>query len=190
MGNFKEYFRYISFFEYVRKTKIYKQFYDSKAGWMSIGLTLVTVILLKNLYGRSYAEALVIIEPFVLALIAGLLGLLGFIISGLAIVLGMVTDQALKRIDNDKQADSFVNILFSFFFEGAIIGTLIILLAAVYFGYHEILPIEIARSWWCWQLWYLCFALVVFVSYFSILYAIGLLGTLLGMFFVNLKKSY
>lgn len=184
MDNFKNYFKYVSFCKYLKRHKTYKELYRSTAGKLSLLLALLTVLIMGKLYYLPISEAKDIIVPFVLTLLGGLLGLLGFIISGLAIILGMITHKTLEKINLDEKAESFVAILFSFYFEGAIIGVAIIMLSLVYLGYHGVIFFTISNC-----LWWFVFYLVTYISYFAIFYSIGLLGTLLNMFFLNLKKS-
>jgi len=63
----------------------------------------------------------------------GLLGMLGFIISGLAIISGTIGYKVTQQIIQQKKFQSLLSILFSFFYIGRFVGITIILFVSSYF---------------------------------------------------------
>ena len=184
MTSVKKYFHYNSFLKLLCKTKKYKELYCCTAGHASILLALISTFIFNLFYSLRYEEFLVVIPPLLLTLVSGFLGLLGFLITGLALLLGMVTNKIIYEFEKKEKVHNFVGILFSFYFEGVIIGVTLINLMLLYLIFYCLSPFIVEKY---------AFLIVSFVtSYsvsFSILYAIGLLGTSINMFFVNLSYN-
>lgn len=118
------------------------------------------------------------VQNMLLYSIAGLLGMLGFIISGLAIISGTIGNKVTHEIIIEKKSKSLLSILFSFYYLGFVVGILLIICMCCYF----IMGINFKFYFY----WYIIISLfITYGFFFSIFYAISLLGTCIHMFMIN-----
>jgi len=111
---------------------------------------------------------------------AGLIGLFGFLISGLAVLTGMISKRVTVLIDDKKASHALLELLFSFFFEGAIIAACIVGIVFAYIILHIDQPTIIGL--------FISYGLILaYFFWFSILYGVGLIGTCINIFFLNVK---
>ncbi len=107
-----------------------------------------------------------------------MIGMLGFIISGLAITGGTLSTEKVTHIKNSGKFNSLLSILFSYYYIGVVIGISLIL----YFVTYIIISIEI-------KIYIYIYLITSFIlSYlflFSIFYSISLLGTCIKIFILN-----
>jgi hypothetical protein len=111
----------------------------------------------------------------ILSAAMGLIGLLGFIISGLAIISGTVGNKVTHQLIKHNKYESLLSILFSFYYIGRIIGMMIALLLLTYFLINIPLPFNL-----CLYLilcFFLCYGLL-----FTIFFSVSLLGTCINIF--------
>lgn len=108
----------------------------------------------------------------------GLMGLLGFTISGLAIISGTIGTQATQKIIQESKFNSLRSILFSFWYIGFVTGLTLACLISVYF----ILMIKVPFV-------PLFFEVGVFIMsyfvFFCVFFAVSLLGTCIEIFKIN-----
>lgn len=166
-----------------KSSKKWKELYNQPESKWTIFLSFimsgVLLIVYQNTSFNIFNEMLINILGI---LIGSAVGLLGFIISGLAIFTGTITSKLIKNVDDDEKFASIMGILFSFYFIGAFIGISIILYIIVYFFLWSELIFDLR----------LFVAMSLIVSYFfifSILYSVSLLGTCLRLFLVSYKYS-
>lgn len=112
----------------------------------------------------------------------GLLGLLGFIISGLAIISGTIGVKVTQQLIAKSKFEALLGILFSFYYIGLIIGLLIFLVIIAYFLLLVNLPLNV-----------FLFVLLSFVLsyglFFCVFYCFSLMGTCINIFVINYKHS-
>ncbi|AYE53513.2 hypothetical protein OEA_28000 (plasmid) [Priestia megaterium NCT-2] len=135
-----------------------------------------------NLKENKIEYIVTITQNILLNTTFGLLGLLGFIISGLAVISGTIGHQVTHKIIKKKKFDSLLSILFSFYFIGRFIGILIVLFILSYFIMGISLKFNI----------YLYGAISIVLSYslfFTVFFSVSLLGTCLNMFVLNYSYS-
>ncbi|WP_214658760.1 hypothetical protein [Candidatus Formimonas warabiya] len=123
-----------------------------------------------------------ITQNVLLNTLIGLLGLLGFIVSGLAIIAGTIGNKAAYQMDRLGKFESLISILFSFYYIGFVIGILIF----IYFVSFFVFNLNIAINIWG-------YLLVEFVLsygfFFAVFYSVSLLGTSLHIFVINYLYS-
>ena len=172
-----------SFFSLLQDTKKYHELYSSKEARTSLLLSLLFILIITFLQDElSNCAVRNIIQSVLSMLIPGLIGLLGFLVTGLAMTASIIKFDVIQRIDKVGKSGRLVEILFSFYFEGAMVGINIIVLLFSYFMLYY--PIHIN------------FGLLVVVEFiciyfflFSIIYAVTLLGTCINFFIVNVFYS-
>ncbi|WP_310854802.1 hypothetical protein [Paenibacillus taichungensis] len=121
-------------------------------------------------------------KDIVLYTIFGLLGMLGFIISGLAIISGTIGHNVTKNIIKAKKFNSLLKIMFSFNYLGHLLGFLIVVFIFIYF----ILSINSPFVKWA----YISIsAMLSYAIFFVIFFAISLLKTCLDIFVINYLYS-
>lgn len=180
MAQVKNFFKYNSFWSLFWDTNKYYEFYDSTAAKLSFILTVLSVGCLWYLLNSTDAEVVNgMLKNMLLTLAAGLTGLLGFLISGLALMATVITQKAIDKLDRIDKIEHLVDVLYSFYFDGGIIGATITSFVFSYFLIH----IQAETIPW---LYILCCAVISYLFWFSITYSIGLLGSCINTFFANL----
>ena len=112
----------------------------------------------------------------------GLLGLLGFLVSGLAIISGTVSNKVASNIDAEGKFNSLISILFSYYFVGAVIAGLV----AVFIGTYFIISLEVPL----YKFTYIILNLVLSYGFFFVLFSsVSLLGTSIDIFRISYLYS-
>ncbi|WP_432748906.1 hypothetical protein NXG61_08450 [Pectinatus haikarae] len=168
-----------SFYSMLCITKKYKELYKSKESKLTFILAMASIIILYLLYDEIFSLQMTdVIKNIFLMLVPGLIGLLGFLVAGLAMMASIITKEAILKIDEKKKSKSLVGILFSFYFEGFIVGLNIVLMILSY------ILVSFPQKINFYIFMILAF-LISYIFWFSIIYAITLLGTCINFFFVN-----
>ena len=119
---------------------------------------------------------------FSLTVIGPSIGMLGFIIAGVAILTGAANNNIIKNINRDKKTKAFILVMFSFYFISVILGLSIGLFVFDYiltWINNGINSIAVA-----------IFALIsCYLLSFSIIYSIALLGSCIKMLLVIYRYS-
>ena len=110
------------------------------------------------------------------------MSLLGFIVSGLAIIAGTVSNKVANQMDIEGKFDALISILFSYYFVGFVIGILIIIFFGVYFIFSLGLNFNI-------YLFLLLSIILTYGFFFVVLYSVSLLGTSLNIFVISYSYS-
>ena len=183
MGNLKDYYHTNSFFSLLKDTKKYRELYCSKEAVWSFGLSIVFASIIMFLYDSMPNDRMrEILQNVLFMLIPGLIGLLGFLITGLAMTASIIELKVIQEIDKSGKIRSLVEILFSFYFEAAMIGVNIVSFLLLYFMVY--CPFKMSFV----TLIVLALAYTYFF-FFTIIYAVTLLGTCLNFFLVNVFYS-
>jgi len=177
------YYKKNSYIKLLQSTKKYKEIYNSIEALIATVLSLLTVVSFYYIYNNSDIGAFnEMIKGILISVPIGLIGTLGFIVSGLAIISGTIGSKLVDQLINDKKIEALIGILFSFYFIGSIIGIAIVAYMFMYVFSFSGLIVTLERL----------VVITLFLSYlfwFVISYLIGLLGTCLRMFLVNYKFS-
>lgn len=173
----------VKFHNLIRSTGKWKELFTQKESAISlvvsIGIVVALIYLFKTIAIDDFNELL---NNILNIGITTIIGMLGFIISGIAIFTGTITNKLVNSIDADNKAVSLVGILFSFYFIGAIIGINVVGFIFMYlFSYSEI-------NVTIWIIVVVGF-LLSYLYIFSIFYSISLIGTCLKLFFVSYRYS-
>lgn len=182
---------YISFFEFLRDTKKYRELVKDHSSILSIILAIIFTAVLYNHISLDKEYLNKTIEPLLLSFSAGLFSLLGVYIAGLAIFMSIIKPNTIENLNRSNRIHNLVGILFSFYFIGAFVLLTILLFIIAYFR----LPIDlvlqrlvnentynfIVTKGVIVYLW-----ITLFSFFFSISYTVALLGTCINFFFANL----
>lgn len=174
----KNVLEYDRFHNYLIATKKYKDVFWSKEAFFNFLLTLVIFSLLIVSAKLDKLEAINLISSLIPVFIGGLLTILALSLSGLAIVTATLGDDFLTIMIKNKKLLSVLEIIFSFYFAGFIIGLSIVILSISYI----VLSFKTEFSWIAYGI--LSFLSIYFL-FFSIIYSIMLLGTCLRLFFAK-----
>ncbi|MBP2629872.1 MAG: hypothetical protein H6Q70_500 [Firmicutes bacterium] len=176
MSKFQDYNSSISYFSMLRERKKYNELCCGHVAYISMFITGL-IILIISFWDLQFVDRF---EGLLTAIIGGLLGLLGFLITGLSILASIITTKATIEIDKRNSAQELIGLLFSFYFSGSLTAIGVFLAVIDYL----IIKIDMPFSWW------LFIPLEISTAYlviFSILYAVGLLGTCINVFLLNVQ---
>lgn len=168
-----------SFWSLMRLTEKYKEFkyVESK---FSIALLIIILIYFKLL--NSETIVITILQNIISSITPVLIGIIGFIFTGLALMATIITHKVLSKIDQDEKTASVAGVLFSFYFcSGIIVSAVIcagIFLALTYKNFYMLFECGRCIMW-------LSIILTLYFHIFSLFYSVSLLGTCIKLFFVN-----
>lgn len=173
--------KHTKFFHLLRITEKWKETYKSNAGKISLLISILLVFVWRYLFNSVDIEIFnQIIRDITTNIFGALIGMLGFIISGLAILTGTVNDKLIDIIDKKRMSVHIISILYSFYFIGAFIGVSILMFVGMYLmSFPDIIATNVRVA-------VISFALS-YMFCFSIFYSIALLGTCLRIFIVSYK---
>lgn len=172
-----------SFISLLIGSKKYKELFYSIEAFLSL---VITIIMVGSIYFviqiLEFDYVINNLRSILLSMFGALISMLGFIIGGLAILTGTISNKVLNKVDRDKGIKSLLSILFSFYFTGFIIGVTIFLsLLATILSYVS-----------CYEYPFIVIIFAFVIGYlfsFSIIYSIALLGSCIRILLVNYKYS-
>lgn len=106
-----------------------------------------------------------------------LIGFLGFIVTGLAILTGAISSTIVKKLQDRNKIQALERILLSFYLLGLISACIIIF--TFIFHFLKILPIKTI-----WKLDVVLLSIMSYFTVFSIFYAVKLIGNCLELFYI------
>ena len=172
-----------TFWALLKTTKKWKEIYNQKESRLSLVVSIVIVIVLCVVYSHSdFSDFMELINTLVMFGVESSVGMLGFIISGLAIFTGTITNKLVKSIDSEDKIDSLIGILFSFYFIGAIVALNIVVYLIVYIFLASEFVLTTCRL-------IVVSLICAYLYIYTILYSVSLLGTCIRLFFVSYKYS-
>lgn len=182
---------YISFFDFLRDTKKYRELVKDHSSILSIILSMFFTVVLYNYisFDKDYLNKT--IDSLLLSFSAGLFSLLGVYIAGLAIFMSIIKPNTIENLNRRNRIHNLVGILFSFYFIGAFVLLTILLFIVAYLR----LPIDLLLQHLLNENMYnfiinkgiVVYLLITLYSFFfSISYTVALLGTCINFFFANL----
>lgn len=183
MAKAKDYFQYNSFSSMLSESKKYKELYKGHAAQFSFFVSVIITSLTIMLYYQLAPDKLTImLSTLILAIAAGLIGLLGFLITGVAILAALITKQAMDVMDDEGSVHNLVGILFSFYFAGSIVAVAILMYLVTY------LLLQFELDFIDVFYWFMS-GIDAYLLVFSLIYTVALLGTCINAFFVNCKLT-
>ncbi len=191
------YFKNNRFYHLLRSSKKYKDLFYSKEAVVGFSLALViTTLLLTVLSGVSswsnvqliftknkldsvnISSVIDLLRVLLITTFAGLLGLLGFIVTGLSILSATTSNKMIEAVNEEGKIKHLVNIMFSYYFTGGLIGITIVSLVVSYISTYLTFEMnKLTLFIWTVIVSYLCF--------FSIISCVMLLGTSMRFFLLN-----
>ncbi|MBC2581389.1 hypothetical protein [Clostridium sp. DJ247] len=148
---------------------------------LAMAFTIVSLILLWILLIKNNDTSITsILLNLMLYIGSGLISMLGFIISGLAIASGTINNKIAHRMNIKGKFDSILAILFSFYYIGRVIGLVII----CYFLAYIVVSIDLPIISW---LYFIVAFILAYGFLFSVFYSVSLLKTCLNLFVLNYK---
>lgn len=169
------------FIHLLKLTKKWEELYESTESLLAVVISIIISIIWIYLFNTIDINVFNdIIREVSTNIFAALIGMLGFIISGLAILTGTITERVIDLIDKKGIVTSLISILYSFYFIGAFIGVSILLFITMYLlSFPDIVATNFSVAFISFSLSYMfCF---------SVIYSIALLGTCLRIFLVSYK---
>lgn len=122
-NNIQYYFDKNRYFDMLKSTKVYKDIYWSKECFFSILFTILILFLFKNMPIESFTKELSDkLSDLLGVLIGSIFGMLGFVIGGLALIVGSIGKKMIDKINNDEKFNSLLGIIFRFYFVGSILA--------------------------------------------------------------------
>ena len=171
------------FWSLLKTTQKWKELYNQRESKIAFITDAFILIILCFAFGKtefdSYMELL---KNLMQIAINTSVGMLGFIISGLAIFTGTITTRLIKKIDSERKINSLIGILFSFFFIGAVIGIGIVIYIVTFILLNTDLMFTMLRL-------IVLGSICLYFYLYSIFYSISLLGTCLRLFFISYMYS-
>ena len=181
MARLVDFCRYNGFIDFAKKKRKYREFYKGHEAIISMILSvLVAAILLYiDCHVGNISDICQSIFSF---LIPSMIGLLGFLIAGLALMASIITTKAVETINKINKVERLAAILYSFYFEAGIVGFSVVVMIILYLFTY----ISLATHWF---VNFLLIFLVAYPVFFSLIYAVELLGTCINFFFLNVYYS-
>ncbi|PZT54116.1 hypothetical protein [Paenibacillus silvae] len=192
------YFSENRFMTLLKESKKYRDLYYSKEALLSFFLSVITVFFLiiaargessfsiskiidlqNHQLTQNGVENVVDLAKNLLNFnLAGLFGLLGFIIGGLSILSGTLSSKVIDTINDEGKIRHLISLMFSFYFAGAIIGVTLVVSILTYISLYTpyVMNLYVLFFW----SFFVCY-----LSYFTIIVSIMLLGTSLRFFLLN-----
>lgn len=105
---------------------------------------IITIILFNLLKAVNIKDINELIRSLSKDLAVAMIGLIGFVISGLAILTSAVSNRVMNIIKSrSNKIDKLITIFVSFYFEGILIGILIVILLLVFCASYSAKPINL-----------------------------------------------
>lgn len=146
----------------------------------SIILTVIILLVISLFQVYSDFERFIVpIQNVTLYIASALIGMIGIILAGVAIIIGLLDRDIVKKIEELNGEDSVDKILISFEFLAFIIGIEII----IFFLIHIILysPKSLPPIY----IFYTIFAILSYIFIFTIFYTISVISNIVRVFFIK-----
>lgn len=168
------------FFHLLKATKKYEDIYKSKEALLSLVLTIITIGTLSFSYIN---EEIFIMQQdklldFVGIIIGGMFGLLGFLIGGLALIVGSIAPKIMEKINDNGKFNSLVKIVFVFYLDGMLIFATIVLMVITYIVLLS--PFE-----YSFLIFLIMGSVNSYLFYYSLISSVMLMGTCIRLMFLN-----
>ena len=183
MAKIQEFKRYNTFLSLLLKTKKYKELYSEHCAWIAFAFTFIFSLILIYIFDTNRIIFFENIKNLLLTFSSGMLGLLGVYITGLALMITVISDDSLKILEKNDKIESLVGILYCFYFAGAIILLTIVDFIMCYFLILTNIPVPSIVI-------YFLISISNFLFFYSLSYTVALLGTCINIFIANKILKY
>ncbi|MBF7081867.1 hypothetical protein IT084_02615 [Desulfallas sp. Bu1-1] len=179
--NIEYYYKKNRFINLIFTSKKWRDLIKSKEAFVSLVLAIIFSMIIREIYQTNSTQNFCsLIGMALLTLSAGLLGVLGFLVGGLAIISGTISNKILKNINTEDKFDHLINIVFVFYFNGALVGFTLVLFLSLYLSLYT--------NWSISELKVFIISLIInYFFWFTIIYAVMLLGTCLRLLVLTYK---
>ena len=122
-GKIDYYYTKNSFFDFLKNTDTFKDIYWSKEALVCLILSCLVTYVLYSLISISPTEQTSEqLRDLLGILIGSLVGLLGFVIGGLALFVGSIGKKMIDFISSQEQFSELLGIVFRFYYIGVVLG--------------------------------------------------------------------
>ena len=123
-----------SYFVLLKSSEKYVELYKETEGIVSLwGSVLITCLICFVVYNMNSIDNITsLLSDLLINLSMALIGLLGVLISGIAIFTGTMTNKLVRKIESDNKSRQIVNILYSFYFISGIVGLTVVMFIIMY----------------------------------------------------------
>ena len=182
--NIEYYYKKNRFINLLLSSKKWLDLIWSKEAFISFILACLFSFVINKVYNTlNIKDFCSIASVGLITISAGFLSMLGFVVGGLAIISGTVSNKILYNINSDGKFQYIMNILFGFYFTGALIGLNLVMFLLAYLCFYTNWPISELRL-------YLLSFVVGYFFWFTVIYAIMLLGTCLRLLILSYRYNY
>lgn len=163
------------FLDLLIKTRKYRDLIWSKEAFfcavISIVITSIAVCIIDNNEPIGKVHQIIPIAQSLLTLIiGGFFSLLGFIIGGLALITGTISERVIREVDKEGNIEELISVIFNFYFSGMVTGLTLVFTIMNYLITFIQLPFNF-------PVFLVATFILVYMIVFSIVYAVMLLGT-------------
>ncbi len=169
-----------SSFEKIIKYKKYEDLYDLSSIECRIALLVTFIIdIIFVLSIKKIGENNVIEDgvSYLDTVGMALIGFLGFIVTGLAILTGAISSTVVKRLQERNKIQALEKILLSFYLLGLVSATII----SMAFVFHFISKLPFGSMW---QITIVLISIIGYLVVFSVFYAVKLIGNCIELFYI------
>lgn len=140
-----------------------------------IGTLLIGAVSVAIIMNNGSGEFVLLVADFIKDIGMTLIGFLGFVVTGLAILTGSVSSKVVKFFKEKDVYEELSSVLSSFYFLGLLIGVLILIVFCEYFIVQICIPVNVIAV--------TCGIIITtYLFVYIIFYAIGLTGNCISMF--------
>lgn len=173
--------KYKTFWRFFKETKKYKELWREDASLIALILSVLFSILLGFLFVQNNSSFFVYVSSVLINIVCGFLGLLGVVITGMALLLSTISNDLINYINQHNKINNFVGVLFCFYFAAALILITIVTFLLEYF----IIKIEYMAI--CWLV-LACIIVSCYMFFLSICYTVALMGTCINFFVLECNR--
>nr|DAQ78130.1 MAG TPA: protein of unknown function (DUF5316) [Caudoviricetes sp.] len=157
----------------------WKDYYSLKETEVRISIIGTVLIIIFLRYLHVY-EDFKLFEPAIkeilLYLLAGFLGMIGFALSGIAIITSLFTDEQVKRIEKTGNQEVVERIMCSYEFLAFSVGVLLVVVMLLYISLFS--SRDIVSAWLFW----IITVVICYCALFSVFYMIALVGSTIRLY--------
>lgn len=169
-----------SSYQKIVKYKKYKDLYDFSSLECRVSLIVMLILDIIFLVSTRMSETDLVVLDYISYLDSigiALIGFLGFIVTGLALLTGAISSKIVKRLHDRNKLQSLEKVLLSFYLLGLVNATIVIIAFTCHFLKN--IPTN--------SIFYIDLIILSITSYlivFSIFYAVKLIGNCLELFYI------
>lgn len=160
--------------------KKYKDLYDFSSIECRVALFVMAILDIIFIISMRQSDSDIMLPDYISYLDTigmALIGFLGFIVTGLAILTGAISSTVVKKLQERNKIQALEKILLSFYLLGLVSATVIVMS----FTFHFLSSLFYNSIW---QISIVLLSLISYFVVFSIFYAVKLIGNCLELFYI------